>query len=82
MSDIVGGVSNNALRNAKQWAHLGFVAFIWLLLVPVCVCKWPILLYYVCLCVCRYVWVGRIYKFLFFDSLWSITSLPITLISL
>ena len=47
VSDVVGGVSNNALRNAKQWAHLGFVAFIWLLLVPVCVCKCDQLLLYV-----------------------------------
>ena len=56
VSDIVGGVSNNALRNAKQWAHLGFVAFIWLLLVPVCVCKW---LVQCCTYVCYINMVGR-----------------------
>ena len=39
VSDLVGGISNSAVRNVKQWAHLGFVAFIWLLFVPVCVCK-------------------------------------------
>ncbi|KAL5467202.1 hypothetical protein EMCRGX_G031401 [Ephydatia muelleri] len=37
VSDLVYGISQGTLTNLRHWMHLSFVAFMWLVIVPICI---------------------------------------------
>ena len=39
LSDIIGGITWGTVSSLRRWCHLSFVAFMWLILVPICICK-------------------------------------------
>ena len=39
LSDIIGGITWGTVSSLRRWCHLGFVAFMWLILVPICICE-------------------------------------------
>ena len=39
LSDIIGGITWGTVSSLRRWCHLSFVAFVWLILVPICICK-------------------------------------------
>ena len=41
--DIIGGITWGTISSLRRWCHLGFVAFMWLILVPICICECPLL---------------------------------------
>ena len=42
ISDIIGGITWGTISSLRRWCHLGFVAFMWLILVPICICECPL----------------------------------------
>ena len=39
VTELVGGLMRGAVKNVRHWLHLGFVAFVWLVIVPICICE-------------------------------------------
>ena len=39
LSDIIGGITWGTVSSLRRWCHLGFVGFMWLILVPICICE-------------------------------------------
>ena len=39
LTDIIGGITVGTLSSMRRWCHLSFVAFMWLILVPICTCE-------------------------------------------
>ena len=50
ISDIIGGITWGTVSSIRRWCHLGFVAFMWLILVPICICELNVAIYmYMCM---------------------------------
>ena len=39
VTDILSGLTRGTVNNLRHWLHLGFVAFVWLVIVPICICE-------------------------------------------